>query len=157
MLMYGVFSMCAFRGSASTLVEGLSSKNLRWYWPLMLSVRPCSGISCCRLRKIDFFALTRSKFIKMTIFAFCFCYLLLCYYFDDYGSIDYVEHFCTYRTIKMLVIEIAKDAKTFLLLAIQVLSLKITKGDCCDCYYSRCNLHLYLYWIPDIGFAKATW
>ena len=31
----------------------------------------------------------------------------------DYGCIDYVEHWRPYRTIKMLVIEIAKDAKTF--------------------------------------------
>ena len=38
--------------------------------------------------------------------------LFLCYYYGDYGCIDYVEHWHPYRTIKMLVTVFAKNVKT---------------------------------------------
>ena len=100
--------------------------DFRWCWPppvyLMFSVRLCSGISYCRLRKIDLFALAASslKWPYLLLFLLSPLVLLL-----RYGSIDYVEHWRSYKLWRL--------RKTFLLLAIQVSHSRCRIG-----YYSRC-------------------
>ena len=95
--------------------NGVTSKDHRsTIWDsriLTVLFRLCSGISCCRLRKIDFFALAASSFKWSYLLLLLLSPLVLLL---RYGSIDYVKHWRSYKLWRL--------RKTFLLLAIQVLS-----------------------------------
>ena len=113
-------SLICFFSTRKLIIEGF-----------LYLMMPC--LSYCRLRKINFFALAASSLIWPYLLLFWLSPLVLLL---RYGCIDYVEHWRSYKLWRL--------RKTFLLLAIQVLSYQMTESDCCDCrsnrigYYSRC-------------------